>query len=151
MSLLAGKSFLFNDNDSLIGPSIGVNLTRLKSDSYSYESTNIGATSLKALELGAGVRYMTSFDVGSGLLLPEVSLMAWHDFKAEAVEAEIGFENSGGTFTYFGPEAVKNRYQASAGVEYWMDNNFTLSLNYDHNWQSGFKADTVQAKLRYDF
>ncbi|WP_066015482.1 autotransporter outer membrane beta-barrel domain-containing protein [Endozoicomonas atrinae] len=151
ISALAGKSFLFNSNDSLIEPSIGVNFTKLKSDSYSYEATNVGETSLEALELGAGVRYMTSFDVGSGQLLPEVSLMAWHDFKAEAVEAEIGFENSGGTFTYFGPEAVKNRYQASAGVEYWMDNNFTLSLNYDHNWQSGFKADTVQAKLRYDF
>ncbi|WP_419835188.1 autotransporter domain-containing protein [Endozoicomonas atrinae] len=151
ISALAGKSFLFNSNDSLIEPSIGVNFTKLKSDSYSYEATNVDETSLEALELGAGVRYMTSFDVGSGQLLPEVSLMAWHDFKAEAVEAEIGFENSGGTFTYFGPEAVKNRYQASAGVEYWMDNNFTLSLNYDHNWQSGFKADTVQAKLRYDF
>ncbi|KEI71719.1 autotransporter domain-containing protein [Endozoicomonas elysicola] len=151
ISALAGKSFLFNSNDSLIEPSIGVNFTKLKSDSYSYNTTNVGETSLEALELGAGVRYMTSFDVGSGQLLPEVSLMAWHDFKAEAVEAEIGFENSGGTFTYFGPEAVKNRYQASAGVEYWMDNNFTLSLNYDHNWQSGFKADTVQAKLRYDF
>ena len=153
LNVLAGKTFLFDDNDSLIEPSIGLNYTRLKSDSYTYEPTggSFGDTSLEALELGAGIRYMTSMEVGSGLLLPEVSLMAWHDFKAEAMEVEVGFENSGDSFIYFGPDAVKNRFQAGVGVEYWMDNNFTLSLNYDHNWQSGFKADTVQAKVRYDF
>ncbi|MGB0360030.1 MAG: autotransporter domain-containing protein, partial [Endozoicomonas sp.] len=151
MSVLAGKSFLFNDNDSLLEPSIGINFTQLKTDSYSYESTSVDSTSFKSLELGAGIRYITSFDVKDGQLLPEASLMAWHDFEADAVEADITFENSGDTFTYFGPDAVKNRFQASVGTEYWMDNNITLSVNLDHNWQSDFKSDTVQARLRYDF
>ena len=151
LSLLAGKSFLFNNNDSLIEPTLGFNYTRLSSDGYSYDAMQVEDSRLQALELGGGIRFITSMDLGSGQLLPEASLMAWHDVKAEAVETGIGFENSGESFTYFGPEAVKNRYQASIGAEYWMDNNITLSLNYDHNWQSGFKANTVQAKFRYDF
>ena len=155
LSVMAGKSFLFNNNDSLVEPSIGFNYSRLKSDSYSYDvsgaKTTVDDTTLSTLEAGVGVRVMTSVEMGSGLLLPEASLMAWHDFKAEKVKAEIGFENSSETFTYYGPKGVKDRYQASVGAEYQMDNNVTLSITYDHNWQSDFKADTVQAKLRYDF
>ena len=153
-SVKVGKSFLFNNNDTLVEPSIGVNYSRLKSDGYDYNAgvnTHVKSATLSALEAGIGVRAMTSIEIGSGLLLPEASVMAWHDFKADSVETDISFENSGDSFTYFGPKGIKNRYQISVGAEYQMGNNVTLSASYDHNWQSGFKADTVQAKLRYDF
>lgn len=153
-SVKVGKSLLFNNNDTLVEPSIGVNYSRLKSDGYDYNAgvnTHVKSATLSALEVGIGVRAMTSIELGSGLLLPEASVMAWHDFKADSVETDISFENSGDSFTYFGPKGIKNRYQISVGAEYQMGNNVTLSASYDHNWQSGFKADTVQAKLRYDF
>lgn len=153
-SVKVGKSFLFNNNDTLVEPSIGVNYSRLKSDGYDYNAgvnTHVKSATLSALEAGIGVRAITSIELGSGLLLPEASVMAWHDFKADSVETDISFENSGDSFTYFGPKGIKNRYQISVGAEYQMGNNVTLSASYDHNWQSGFKADTVQAKLRYDF
>ena len=155
ISVLAGKSFLFNNNDSLIEPRVGFNYTRLETDKYSYQSNGenvtVGSQNLETLELGAGVRFITGIEVGSGTLLPEASLMAWHDFKGDEVKANVEFETGGGSFTYFGPKAEKTRYQAGVGAEYLMDNNFTVSVNYEHNWQDGFKADTWVAKLRYDF
>ncbi len=155
VSVLAGKSFLFNNNDSLIEPRVGFNYTRLETDEYSYTGTagreTVGSQNLETIELGAGARFITGIEVGDGLLLPEASVMAWHDFKGDEVKADVEFETGGGSFTYFGPEAVKTRYQAGVGAEYLMDNNFTVSVNYEHNWQSGFKADTWVAKLRYDF
>ncbi len=155
VSVLAGKSILFNNNDTLVEPRVGLNYTRLKSDKYSYEGATgtetIGSQNLETLELGAGVRLVTGIEMGDALLLPEASLMAWHDFKADGVEVDVAFETGGGSFTYFGPETEKTRYQAGVGAEYLMDNNFSVSVNYEHNWQDGFKADTVVAKLRYDF
>ncbi|PJE80643.1 Adhesin/invasin TibA autotransporter [invertebrate metagenome] len=156
VSVLAGKGFMFDNNDSLVEPRIGFNYTRLETDKYDYVGSNdtlstVKSQSLESLELGAGVRVMTSIDLENGTLLPEASFMAWHDFKGDEVQADVEFETGGGSFTYFGPEAEKTRYQAGVGVEYLMDNNVTLSANYEHNWQSGFKADTWTAKLRYDF
>ena len=154
INVMAGKGFLFNDNDTLLEPQIGLNYTRLDSDSYSYNNgvnVNVGAQTLEAVELGAGLRLTSSFEVGGGVLLPEASLMMWHDFSADSVSAELEFETAGGSFVYFGPEGVKNRYQAGVGLEYLMDNNVTLSARYDRNWQSDFGADTWTLKMRYDF
>ena len=153
-SVLVGRGFLFNDNDSLLEPQIGFNYTRLDSDGYSYNSgvnVSVGSQTLEAVELGAGLRFTNSFEVGNGVLLPEASLMMWHDFAADSVSAELEFETGGGSFVYFGPEGVKNRYQAGLGLEYLMDNNVTLTARYDRNWRSGFGADTWTAKVRYDF
>ncbi len=155
ISALAGKSILFNNNDTLVEPRLGLNYTRLKSDKYSYQgdtgTETIGSQNLETLELGAGVRFVTGIEMGDALLLPEASLMAWHDFNADGIEVDVAFETGGGSFTYFGPETEKTRYQAGVGAEYLMDNNFSVSVNYEYNWQDGFKADTLVAKLRYDF
>ncbi|UYM18417.1 autotransporter domain-containing protein [Endozoicomonas euniceicola] len=155
LSVLAGRSFLMNDNDTLVEPQVGFNYARISTDGYRYQSNgeqvSVGKQNLEAIELGVGLRYKTSFELGNNTLLPEINLMAWHDLNAESVEADVKFETSNNSFTYFGSKGVRNRYQAGIGAEYWMDNNVTLSANYDHNWQSGFKADTWIVKVRYDF
>ena len=123
----------------------------MNNDAYTFDGADYSAQTLEAIEVGAGLRLTTSIETGSGVILPEATLMAWHDFGADAVQSNVEFDISGESFTYFGRQAIKNRYQAGVGVEYWMDNNVTLTANYNHDWQSGFKANTWVLKARYDF
>ncbi|WP_281648938.1 autotransporter outer membrane beta-barrel domain-containing protein [Parendozoicomonas sp. Alg238-R29] len=108
---------------------------------------------MTVFELGAGVRLSHLVETDRGPLLPELSLFAFHDFKADKVTQDVSAEvfNLPLSFRTVGIEPEKTRYQAGLGLAYWMDNNLSLSFNYDHIWQSGFKADSVQAKVRYDF
>ena len=155
LGLIGGKSFLFNNNDTLFEARLGFNYGRLSSGNYDYSvngpTNRVDGQTLQTAEVGAGFRFVTGIELSKGLLLPELNMMAWHDFKGDFVAVDIEFENSGESFTYYGPKPHKNRYQVGTSMEFLMDNNVTLSGSYDRNWHNGFKSDTWTAKLRYDF
>jgi len=150
-----GMSYLFNDNDSLVEPTIGFLYSRLDTNKYSGDSTgtsvgNVSGQAISNLELGAGVRAMTSFDTSTGTLLPSASFMIWHDFKKDSSDVKVNYPDSGGVFTYVGRKPEANRYTASIGVEYW-SGNFSYSVDLEHNWEKNFKTNNVVGKVRYDF
>ena len=158
VNVTGGYQFWLNKKDTLIEPQLVLNYSLLDTDSYKERSQagdviEVRPHNQEVIELGAGVRLSHLIETDRGPLLPELRLFAYHDFKADKVTQNVTAEafNLPLSFRTVGIEPEKTRYQAGLGVSYWMDNNFSLSLNYDHTWQSDFKADSVQAKVRYDF
>lgn len=102
-------------------------------------------------ELGAGLKLMGDFELGRGVLQPEFVLMGYHDFKADKPETTVTFIQGGKTLTFTGSDPEQNRFEAGLGVNYKMESNLSLSLHYDNNWMGDYKADSLNATVRYDF
>ncbi len=154
---IAGLDFLYGEHDLLIQPVIGINYASLNVDGYtetgSVAAKTVSSVDVNTLELGAGIRMNMSFEVGSGVLVPNAQLMAWHDTEDDDLTTQTSFTGngigSGILVTSSTPE--KDTLQYGIGVDYLMDNNFSISANYDRNDKKNFKSDTYTAKLRYDF
>ncbi len=159
LHVAGGKKFWFNDKDTLIEPQVSLEYSLLDTDSYKQKfsdgrtTANVKTDDFKVLELGAGVRMSHLVELDRGILLPEASLMVFHDFKADGVDSEVTADvfNQSLSFKTKGVDPEKTSYLAGLGVSYWMDNNVNLSLNYEHKWASGFKSNNVQTKVRYNF
>ncbi len=154
LRLVTGRTFAFNDNDTIVEPQVAFNYSRVDTDSYTLQPLNMEVLDqrIETVELGAGLRAMTAIDTKRGLLIPEVNLMAWHDFAADRGDTAARFLNgAGNSFVTTGAKPEQTNYQAGLGVQYWLNNNVSLSANYDRNWNSSFSADTWLANIRYDF
>ncbi len=161
LGLLAtgGKEFWYNNNDTLVEPRVSLEYSHLRTEDYSQSysdgspSTQVSSDNINVLELGAGVRFSHLLELGRGILLPEASLMLYHDVIGDAVNADVTAEVFNQTLTLrtIGVAPEKTSYKASLGVDYWMDNNLSFLLNYEHRWATGFKSDSLQAQVRYDF
>ncbi|WP_419833838.1 autotransporter domain-containing protein [Endozoicomonas atrinae] len=154
LRLVTGRTFAFNDNDTIVEPQVAFNYSRVDTDSYTLQPLNMEVLDqrIETVELGAGLRAMTAIDTKRGLLIPEVNLMAWHDFAADRGDTAARFlSGAGNSFVTTGAKPEQTNYQAGLGVQYWLNNNVSLSANYDRNWNSNFSADTWLANIRYDF
>ena len=151
--LVAGRDYTFDNSDTLVEPQVAFNYSRVDTDSYTLRPLDmrVSGQRLEAIELGAGVRLMTGIDTGKGVLIPELNLMAWHDFAADRGDTSARFLAGGDSFVSVGARPQQTNYQAGLGMQYWMDSNISLSLNYDRSWNSDFDADTWLANVRYDF
>jgi len=151
--LVAGRDYTFDNSDTLVEPQVAFNYSRVDTDSYTLQPLDmrVSGQRLEAIELGAGVRFMTGIDTGKGVLIPELNLMAWHDFAADRGDTSARFLAGGDSFVTVGAKPQQTNYQAGLGMQYWLDNNISLSLNYDRSWNSDFDADTWLANVRYDF
>ncbi|KEI72211.1 hypothetical protein GV64_17075 [Endozoicomonas elysicola] len=159
MLATGGKEFWYNNNDTLVEPRFSLEYSHLKTEDYSQNysdgspSAQISSENINVLELGTGVRFSHLVELDRGILLPEASFMVYHDVIGDAVDASVTADVFNQTLTLrtIGVDPEKTSYKASLGVDYWMDNNLSLMLNYEHRWASGFKSDSLQAQVRYDF
>ncbi|WP_428829073.1 autotransporter outer membrane beta-barrel domain-containing protein [Endozoicomonas elysicola] len=154
LRLVTGRTFAFNDNDTIVEPQVAFNYSRVDTNNYTLQPLNMEVLDqrIETVELGAGLRAMTAIDTKRGLLIPEVNLMAWHDFAADRGDTAARFlTGAGNSFVTTGAKPEQTNYQAGLGVQYWLNNNVSLSANYDRNWNSNFSADTWLANIRYDF
>ncbi|MCU1748826.1 autotransporter outer membrane beta-barrel domain-containing protein [Pseudomonas sp. 6D_7.1_Bac1] len=111
---------------------------------------NTGGQNVEALELGTGVRLLGSFALGRGTLEPQVTAMAYHDFAADTASVNSTYVVGGPSFVTTGAQQARNSYEVGMGVGYRLGA-VNLGLSYDYQARQDFKADTVQAKVRYDF
>lgn len=60
--------------------------------------------------------------------------MVFHDFIGDTVDSTITAEvfNQSLPLRTLGVKPEKTSYMASLGVDYWMDNDLSLLLNYEH-------------------
>ncbi|AMO56106.1 hypothetical protein GZ77_04645 [Endozoicomonas montiporae] len=153
--LVGGYNYQYNQ--WLIQPQVEFNYVKVKFDDFKEkQSQGAFAQSVKlddfeVMELGAGLKLMADFDVSNGVLKPEFTLMGYHDFKDKKPKVEGTFLNGGGTYRLTGKGREENRVLAGVGVKYEMNNNLTLGLNYDYNWQDDYTAHGIVASVRYDF
>ena len=155
LRLTLGRDVLFGLEDILIQPTVSFNYGRVDIESYeekgSAAALSVESQRYETIELGAGVKGIKSIDMDRGVLNASVSLNGWHDFAADQIQTESRFLMGSTILTTTGESPEKTTWQVGMGVEYLADNNLTYYVSYDHTWKSSFKADTISAKVRYDF
>ncbi|MDD2055849.1 autotransporter outer membrane beta-barrel domain-containing protein, partial [Pseudomonas putida] len=85
----------------------------------------------EAIELGAGLRVAGNVQLGQGTLVPQATLMAFHDFAADQASSTSTFVLGSTPFVTTGAKAVRNSYEAGVGADYKLGA-VTLGLNYDY-------------------
>ncbi|WP_257255130.1 autotransporter outer membrane beta-barrel domain-containing protein [Endozoicomonas sp. SESOKO3] len=112
---------------------------RVKNDSY------------EILELGAGLKLLGDIATASTTVKPEVSLMAYHDFKDDPVTMTAHFAQGGDAFLVNGAKREQNRYQFDAAVNLESHSNLTFTLSYHYDWMDSYKAHGFIARVSYGF
>lgn len=153
LNLMGGYSF-YMESGLLIEPRVAARYSNVQIDGYresgSSAALRVEDQRYEAAELGAGVRFAGSFDVGQGTLEPQAKLMGYHDFAADRASTTSSFVMGGTPFVTYGADPVRNSYEAGIGVDYRLGAT-TLGASYDYVGKTDFSADTFVAKVRYDF
>ncbi len=135
-------------------PRVATRYSRLDIDSYREKGSSaalaVSSQRYEAIELGAGARLASAIALGQGTLEPELKLMAYHDFAADQASSTSSFVLGGSSFVTHGAKPARDSYEASLGVNYRLGA-LSLGAGYEHVGRSGFDADTLRAKVRYDF
>lgn len=135
-------------------PLAALRYAQVSTDSYdekgSSAALHIDSERFESAEAGLGLRLKGDFVLGSGVLKPEAKIMAYHDFAADSSSTTSTYILGGNAFTTFGASPVRDSYEAGVGATYELGN-FSVGLSYDRLSKSGFDADTVTGKVRYDF
>ena len=93
---------------------------------------------------------LQKIDPDRATLQPQATLMAYHDFAADQIATNASFTFGGSSFLATGASPARTRYEAGIGLDYVLANT-TFGINYDYSSKEDFQADTLQAKVRYDF
>ena len=137
-----------------LSPMLGYHYSHFEVDEYtetgSVAALKVGKQTYKINEVGAGLGFGRTFSGRWGDLKPEVKVMGWHDFAAEAVETTSQFVIGGNTFVSEGAEPEKTTWNATAGVT-WEGEVFELSLGYERNWRDGYHSDSAYARMELKF
>lgn len=153
VNVTGGYSYAVNEN-LVVEPRLATRYSRVDIDSYREKGAALALATddqrYEVFELGAGVRVAAQYPLGKGVLEPHVSLMAFHDFAADQASSVSTFVLGGTPFVTNGAKPVRDSYEAGIGGTYQVGQ-FSVGLGYDYVGKSGFNADTVTAKLRYDF
>ncbi|WP_252179221.1 autotransporter outer membrane beta-barrel domain-containing protein [Endozoicomonas sp. 4G] len=112
---------------------------RVKSDTY------------EIMELGAGLKLLGDIATTGMSIKPEVSLMAYHDFKDDPVTMTAHFAQGGNAFVMHGAEREQSRYQFGAAANMETSNNLTFNLSYSYDWMDSYKTHGFIARASYAF
>lgn len=138
----------------LVEPRIAARYSRVDIDGYrekgSSAALKVEDQRFEVAELGAGLRVAGNFALGSGTFEPQAKIMAYHDFIGDEVSSTSTFISGNAPFVTSGASAVRTSYEAGVGADYHLGA-VTVGLSYDYIGKSDFDADTVTAKVRYDF
>ena len=153
LNLTAGYTYQLSPQ-LLVEPQLSTRYSQVNIDAYR-EKNSTAALAVdqqrhEAFEVGVGLRVAGSIALGKGTLEPQAKVMALHDFAADQTTSTSTFVLGSTPFVTSGANATRKRFEAGVGADYKLGA-VTLGLNYDYVGKSGFNADTVTAKVRYDF
>lgn len=147
------------DAQTVLTPIAGLNYSRLKQDGYT-ESGGAGAalsvSSSKSSSLTSdlGAKLERSFDSSYGRLEPSAQLTWRHEYKDTRLRsfANFAIDTSGSTsFTAFGPTPISDTGIMALGATLTRKENLSLAARYTVEAASGYVAQTVDLRLRYEF
>lgn len=129
----------------LVEPRLGMRYTRVELDGYrehgSSAALKVESSRYESGEVGAGLRVAGLFPVASGRLMPEASLMAWHDGIGDRSDTQARFLVGGETFTTPGVRQGRDTLEARLGVRYDLGDltlgaGFSRTQRSDAQWNS---------------
>lgn len=153
LSLLGGYGFDLGQG-LLLEPRMAARYSNVQIDGFREQGSSaalaVGEQRYEVGEIGAGVRLAGNFAAGQGRLEPEARLMAYHDLIADQVASTSAFLVGGTPFVTSGAKPARDSYEASLGLTYRLGA-VSLGASYDYLSKADYSADTVQARVRYDF
>ena len=153
LDLVGGYGFHL-DNGLLLEPRAAARYARVDIDSFrekgSIAALDVHDQRYEVAELGAGLRVAGNLPLAQGSLQPQATLMIYHDFAADQINTNASFTFGGSPFLATGASPARTRYEAGLGLDYVMGST-TFGVSYDYSGKEDFHADTLQAKVRYDF
>ncbi|WP_439889241.1 autotransporter outer membrane beta-barrel domain-containing protein [Pseudomonas sp. MBLB4123] len=153
LSLLGGYGIDLGQG-LLLEPRVAGRYSNVQIDSFREKGSSAalatGEQRFEVGEIGAGVRLAGDFAAGQGRLEPEAKLMAYHDFIADQASSTSAFLVGGTPFVTNAAKPARDSYEAGLGLTY-RRGAASLGLSYDYLTKADYAADTVQARLRYDF
>jgi len=145
---------VFSDGDWEYSPHVGLRYNEVSIDGYTETGTlptTIGSQDLTSLRgvLGVSVRYTHVLD-GGAKLIPEAYIRGLHEF-GDPNEAIVGNIVGGGSF--ISQTMGRDRFSSSAGagLTFEVDDQVSLNLLYDGEFQSDYKEHSLSASIRYQF
>lgn len=153
LSLLGGYGFDLGQG-LLLEPRMAARYSNVQIDGFREQGSSaalaVGEQRYEVGEIGAGVRLAGHFGAGQGRLEPEARLMAYHDLIADQVSSTSAFLVGGTPFVTSGAKPARDSYEASLGLTYRLGA-VSLGASYAYLSKADYSADTVQARVRYDF
>ena len=125
----------------------------------SYTETDAGALNLSyngqtttRTQSNLGFRFTNDSKTGGGGDLKLEGRFGWlHDFNDSGTDTMAAFSGGGGAFTTNGQKITKNGWTLGAGAGYTYGSGTSVSLQYDYEGRSGYKANSVQMVGRWAF
>ncbi len=140
-------------------PQAAINYSHIAIDGYSENGDGTGTS--KALqvqsqdydvfEVGAGVNVQRQFKVGNGILRPEAEIMVYRDLVGDQIEATSSFIGGNTSFVTRGSDPAQTSWKLDLGMNYEIENNLSFRVGYNYTGRDDFEANSVNAKLRYEF
>lgn len=138
----------------LLEPRLALRYSQVDIDGYSEKGSSAALKlkdqRFKAMEVGAGLRVAANYPLGKGTLVPQARLMFYQDLMTDNASTTSTYVQGNTPFVTTGAKSARNSYEAGVGTDYKLGA-VTLGLNYDRVGKSGFDADTITVRVRYDF
>ncbi len=140
-------------------PQAAINYSHIAIDGYTENGDGTGTS--KALqvqsqdydvfEIGAGVNVQREFKIGKGILRPEAEAMVYRDLVGDQIQATSSFVGGNTSFVTLGRNPEQTSWKLDIGLNYEVENNVSFRVGYNYTGRDDFQANSVNAKLRYEF
>ncbi len=154
LNIIAGKAF--EVSGLTLTPKAAVAYNQIQVDGYTEQGSVAGLSvkeqSYESVEVGLGASIKKSFEVGSGILTPEVNVMAYRDLSKDPIKVTYSYGFAPDTvLSADGQDANSERYQVGLSAVYDINDTFSITASYDVSLQPGFQSNTASVVARYEF
>ncbi|MCA1323390.1 autotransporter domain-containing protein [Herbaspirillum sp. alder98] len=147
------------DATTVLTPIAGLNYSKLSQNGYTESGGNgaaltVGANKSTSLKSDLGAKLERSFSTSYGSLTPSAQLTWRHEYQDTRLRSVASFaaDTSGATsFVSYGAKPVSNTGIMALGLTLVRSNNLTMTARYTLEAASGYKAQTADVRLRYQF
>lgn len=153
LNALSGYTFQLN-RQLILEPRVAARYANVRTDAFSEHGSvaalRNGSQRYEQGEVGAGLRLAADLPLFQGTLKPEATLMAYHDLIGDRISQTSAFVRGGDNFIVTGASPVRDTYEGTLGASYALDA-FTVGATYGYQAKSGYDANSLVLKARYDF
>ncbi len=150
-SLMAGYRLPIQQSLTL-EPRIAARYAEVRLDSYSEKGSSaalrVNSRRYQSGELGAGLKLSGSYPLGVGTLIPEATLMGWHDNVGDRTSVTSSFIHGENSFVTHGVVPGRDSYEGTLGMRYQygtltLGTGYSYSLRSDANARSGYASASL--------
>jgi outer membrane autotransporter protein len=150
-----GHDFSF-DNGIVLSPRGELRYNYISVDGYeekggTYTALAVDSQSYDVVEFGAGLMAAKAFQTQYGLFTPHLDAGIYYDTKGDAVQMSSRFIAGGPGFIVEGEEPDQTSFTTTAGVDWDVNDQHSLRLDYQYFGNGDFSSNSLMAKYHYAF